>query len=252
MCAAEGERCLIVNADDFGLTNGINRGIIEAHENGIVTSASLMVRYPAAEEAARYGRARSALSIGLHFEAAEWRYADGEWYAAYQVIDADDADQVCEELNRQLDAFARLLGCAPTHLDSHQHVHQSDPARSILSAKAQQLGIPVRSCSNAIAYNGNFYGQTGEGEPFPAGISPERLRAMIEALPTGWTEFGCHPGYAAGLDSIYTAEREEELRVLCLPEMREVLARNSIALRSFAALCRRPPDDVSAPSESPQ
>ena len=45
------ERILVVNADDFGQSEGVNRGIIEAHTNGIVTSASLMVRWPAAREA---------------------------------------------------------------------------------------------------------------------------------------------------------------------------------------------------------
>ena len=61
-------RCVIINADDFGLSAGINRGIIEAHERGIVTSASLMVRWPAAEYArahrcgARRGRRGSLVS----------------------------------------------------------------------------------------------------------------------------------------------------------------------------------------------
>ena len=50
-------RRLIVNADDFGQSPGVNRGIIEAHQHGIVTSASLMVSWPAAAEAAAYGRA---------------------------------------------------------------------------------------------------------------------------------------------------------------------------------------------------
>ena len=54
-------RLLIVNADDFGQTAGVNRGVIEAHDRGIVTSASLMVRWPAAAEAASFARARPAL-----------------------------------------------------------------------------------------------------------------------------------------------------------------------------------------------
>src|SRR4051812_8671285 len=101
-------RYLIVNADDFGLTSDINRGIIEAHERGIVTSASLMVRHAAAEEAAAYARAHPAFSLGLHFEAAEWRYSDGEWQCAYQVIDADDPAQVRAELERQLAEFRQI------------------------------------------------------------------------------------------------------------------------------------------------
>ena len=56
---------LIVNADDFGCSRGVNRGIIEAHEHGIVTSASLMVNRPAASEAAEYGREHPELGV-LH------------------------------------------------------------------------------------------------------------------------------------------------------------------------------------------
>lgn len=56
MSTSAQSRFLIVNADDFGQSPGVNRGIIEAHEHGIVTSASLMVRWPAATEAAAYGR----------------------------------------------------------------------------------------------------------------------------------------------------------------------------------------------------
>jgi len=61
-------RRLIVNADDFGLRAGVNRGIIEAHKNGIVTSASLMVNRPYAAEAADYARGHPKLSVGLHFD----------------------------------------------------------------------------------------------------------------------------------------------------------------------------------------
>ena len=215
------ERYLIVNADDFGLTSGINRGIIQAHEHGIVTSASLMVRYPAAREAAAYARAHPELSVGLHFETGEWRYRDGEWYAAYEVARSDDPAAVKAELESQLDAFFKLLERAPTHLDSHQHVHQSEPTRTLMLEAAERLGVALRSCTSMISYNGNFYGQTGEGASFPEGISQQRLREMITSLAPGWTEFGCHVGYADDLNSIYIAEREEELRVLCDNELPE-------------------------------
>lgn len=55
---------LIVNANDFGQSAGVNQGIITAHEQGIVTSASLMVRWPAAVEATAYGRAHPEFSLG--------------------------------------------------------------------------------------------------------------------------------------------------------------------------------------------
>src|SRR3954452_23338645 len=124
-------RSLIVNADDFGLSAGVNRGISEAHERGIVTSASLMVRGPAAEEAAAYARAHPALSVGLHLDLGEWAWHDGGWGSVYEVVRADDAEAVADEAGRQLPAFPRLAGRAPTHLDSHQHVHCNQPVLSV-------------------------------------------------------------------------------------------------------------------------
>ena len=233
------DRFAIVNADDFGLTSGVNRGIIEAHEHGIVTSASLMVRYTAAKEAADYARSRANFSIGLHVDLGEWRYANGEWRAAYQVVSADDAAAVGAECSRQLDQFEALMGQPPTHLDSHQHVHLSEPVRTILSEFATKLGVPLRSCSSRVTYCGSFYGQTGEGDPYAEGISVEGLTRTIETLPAGWTEIGCHPGYSNDLDSVYLREREEEVRVLCASTARAALERSRVRLRSFRDL---PPD----------
>jgi predicted glycoside hydrolase/deacetylase ChbG (UPF0249 family) len=228
-----GRRFLIVNADDFGLTNGVNRGIIEAHERGIVTSASLMVRYPAAEKAAEYARTHPELSVGLHFDVQELRYRDRKWELAYRLIDTTDAEAVGQEFERQLAAFQRLLGSAPTHLDSHQHIHLAEPARSVLLEYVKQLGVPLRSCTPAISYRGSFYGQTDEGDSFPAGISAEALIGAFEKLPPGWTEIGCHPGYTDGLDSVYSIEREEETRVLSSVAVRSALNRGDVQLRSF-------------------
>src|SRR4051812_48519364 len=113
-------RELIVNADDFGLSPGVNRGVAESHERGIVTSASLMVRMPAAPAAASYARAHPALSVGLHLDLGEWTRRAGAWALVYEVVPSGDAGAVRGELARQLAAFRALLGGEPTHLDSHQ------------------------------------------------------------------------------------------------------------------------------------
>src|SRR5207249_7492687 len=84
------QRYLIVNADDFGLSPGVNRGIIKAHDQGIVTSASLMVRMPAAAEAAAYAREHPSLSVGLHCDLGEWTYRDRKWEPVYEVAPLDD------------------------------------------------------------------------------------------------------------------------------------------------------------------
>src|SRR5258708_3414128 len=111
-------RTLIVNADDFGQSRGVNRGIIEAHERGIVTSASLMVRWPAAAEATASARNHPRLSLGLHLDFGEWACRDGTWVPLYCVVDESDATAVAAEVARQLDAFRTLVGRTPSHLDS--------------------------------------------------------------------------------------------------------------------------------------
>jgi predicted glycoside hydrolase/deacetylase ChbG (UPF0249 family) len=144
---ADCARTLIVNADDFGLSPGVNRGIIEAHERGIVTSASLMVRWPAAADAGAYARSHPRLSCGLHLDFGEWAYRDGTWVSLYQVVDVDDAAGIAAEARRQLDAFRTLVGADPSHLDSHQHVGNRDSARPALLELSRTLGVPLRGCT---------------------------------------------------------------------------------------------------------
>jgi predicted glycoside hydrolase/deacetylase ChbG (UPF0249 family) len=227
------ERRLIVNGDDFGRTPGINRGIIRAHEEGIVTSASLMVRWPAAQDAAAYCRSRASLSLGVHIDLGEWAYRDGSWYAVYQVTDTSDAVAVRDEVGAQLEAFHELVGRKPTHLDSHQHVHLQEPARTIVLEVAERLGVPTRACTPGIAYCGDFYGQSGTGEPWPQGITVAALVRIIEDLAPGTTELGCHPGEDDDFDSVYRVERSQELRVLCHPDVRSALDRAEVQLAHF-------------------
>jgi predicted glycoside hydrolase/deacetylase ChbG (UPF0249 family) len=227
-------RWLIVNADDLGLSAGVNAGIAEAHERGIVTSASLMVRADAAGAAAALLHDRPRLAVGLHLDIAEWRFEAGEWRVSYERCAPDDPVAVEAECRGQLDAFRDLSGRDPTHLDSHQHTHLSEPVASVAARLAVELEVPLRD--RGIRYEGGFYGQTGKGEPYPEGIEPEHLIELIEALPPGGTELGCHPGRDADTGSPYEAERERELRALCDPRVAAAIERAGVELRSFAEL----------------
>jgi predicted glycoside hydrolase/deacetylase ChbG (UPF0249 family) len=226
-------RALIVNADDLGRSQEINRGIAAAHEHGIVTSASLMVRWPAAQAGATYARGHPDLSLGLHVDLAEWVYRDGDWEVLYEVVSADDRTLVEVEVGRQLTAFRELTGNDPTHLDSHQHVHREEPVRPVLTELARELDVPLRSVHPGVRYCGEFYGQTVRGESVPAAITVEALLAIIEALPAGTTELGCHPGGADNADSVYGPERQIEARTLCDPRIRAALDEGGVHLRSF-------------------
>jgi predicted glycoside hydrolase/deacetylase ChbG (UPF0249 family) len=225
---------LIVNADDFGQSQGINRGVIAAHERGVATSASLMVRWPAAAEAAEYAQLHPLLSLGLHLDLGEWVYRDWGWRPLYQVVDTEDVAAVQVEVARQVERFRQLVGRDPTHLDSHQHVHRSEPVRSALCAVARELEVPLRHESAAVQYRGDFYGQTGKGEPFPDAISLEALLRVLAALPAGVTELGCHPAAEVDLETAYLDERLLELDVLCDPRLRAALDALGIELRSFS------------------
>ena len=227
------DRVLIVNADDFGLSPGVNRGIVRTYEAGIVTSASLMVRWPAAAAAASYARANPRLGVGLHLDLGEWAFRSGSWVRLYEVVPLEDPGAVRDECRRQLDHFRELVGRDPDHIDSHQHIHRESPAHAAASRLASELNVPLRHARQGVHYCGGFYGQTGEGEPYPAGVSVENLLRLIEGIPLGATEIACHPGEEDGLDTMYRIEREGEVRTLCNPRVREALHASDVILLSF-------------------
>jgi predicted glycoside hydrolase/deacetylase ChbG (UPF0249 family) len=204
-----------------------------------------MVLWPAAAEAAAHAGEHPDLALGLHFDLGEWVHGEGAWLPAYEVVPADDPPAVTEEAARQLAAFRRLVGRDPTHLDSHQHVHLWEPVRSVLSELAGELAVPLRHHDPRIRYCGAFYGQTGEGQPLPEGISVDALIEIFAALPSGVTELACHPGLDDELRSTYRSERAEELRVLCDPRVRATLAAKDIELCSFVSEALRRLDPTS-------
>jgi chitin disaccharide deacetylase len=230
------ERVLIVNADDFGLSRGINAGVIRAHEHGIVTSASLMVRGGGAREAAAYARRTPGLSVGLHVDLGEWVFEDGRWRERYRLAAHDDGAGARAEARAQLELFRGLVGREPTHIDSHQHVHIGSPAAHALVDIGEELGAPVRHFTEGVHYLGDFYGQGDRGDLSHDGITVPNLATLIRRLPPGATEIGCHPATVVDFESVYGAERVIEVETLCDPEVRSVIAEETIVLRSFAEL----------------
>jgi chitin disaccharide deacetylase len=228
-----GRRLLIVNADDFGQSPGVNRGIIRAHRYGIVTSASLIVRQEAAAEAIELSRTCPALSLGWHLDLGEWSLHEGEWVALYEVGQLDDRQGVQDEVARQFAEFRRMVGRNPTHIDSHQHVHLREPLRSIVEAYARQLAVPLRRCGFDVRYCGDFYGQDSDNSPLPDRIAVEGLIRILNSLSPGITELCCHPAAAKDLKTMYLAERCRELETLCDPRVREAIVSMEIILCSF-------------------
>lgn len=173
-----------------------------------------------------------APSIGQHLDIGEWFYRYGEWQKLYPVVPELEAEQVEQELARQLELFQGLVGRMPMHLDSHQHVHNAEPVRTIMLDAAKRLGVPLRFYDPNVRYVGEFYGQSGRGESWREGITVGALIAILEKLEAGVTELGCHPGFPDS-DMVYADERRIEVDTLCDPRVRMTLAAQGIELLAY-------------------
>ena len=213
---------LVVTGDDFGASHGINRGIVEAHEDGILTSTSLLVDGPASAAAAALGREHPDLSVGLHL-----------------VLDPGDPDGAAAECGRQLARFLELAGEPPTHVDSHHDVHYDPRVLPLVLTLAEHAGVPVRGHRGARHLR-KFYGQWG-GRTHPEQIGVDGLLRLLDAeVHEGVTELSCHPGYVEpGFRSTYVAEREMELRTLCDARVRRGIRAREIRLIGFRDLRAR-------------
>jgi chitin disaccharide deacetylase len=219
-------KCLVVNGDDLGASPGVNRGIAEAHTQGPLTSASLMVNMPASQEAARLARDLPGLSVGLHANLTD---ASGR-----ALVDMETGERCRPVLRDQIASFLRLMGRPPTHLDSHHNVHRNPRLLPYFLEAAGQYGLPLREHS-PVRYFSGFYGQWA-GETHLAQISVRGLIGLVKTeIRAGVTELGCHPGYCdPQLRSSYRMEREVELRTLCDPGVRAFLSAWQIQLVSFS------------------
>jgi chitin disaccharide deacetylase len=205
---------LIVNADDFGTSHGVNLGVLEAHRKGIVTSTSLMVDQPASAEAAQLSAADPELGVGLHV-----------------VIRSGDSPAA--EVERQLARFVELTGRLPTHIDSHHNVHMDGSVLPAFLSAAERHSLPLRGHCG-VRHIPTFYGQW-DGETHLESIGPEALvRIVADEAKDGFNELCCHPGYADGdLVSSYVRERETELETLCDPQVATLLRDREVHLVTF-------------------
>ncbi len=153
-------RSLVVNADDLGLTVGVNNGIFDAHDRGILTSASLFANATATVDAIRRIRSRPSLGVGVHLTLVDGaptlppsRVAtliqdDGRFRGSWKPFivaclrGCVALNQVERELTAQIDRI-RSEGIRLTHLDAHKHVHAYPPLFAIVARLANRFCIPV-------------------------------------------------------------------------------------------------------------
>lgn len=198
---------LIVNADDFGYSYSVNKGIIDAHINGIVTATSVMVDAIASAEAAGLSKYPN-LSVGLHF------------------VYNPEAD-VTEEIERQLKKFKEITGLLPDHINSHKIYTEDKRLMEWLVAAAEKYNIPLRRFNKALFID-SFFGPHADGD-----VSVTQLKRTIDHATEEYNEVMCHVGYSDDYlreTSSYNDIREEELATICAPEIKEYLKQNDINL----------------------
>ncbi|CAM3369477.1 ChbG/HpnK family deacetylase [Corallococcus sp. ZKHCc1 1396] len=271
---------LIVNADDLGLHPSLDAGILRAHREGIVTSATLLSMGPSAKEAVGLARAQG-LAVGVHL-ALSTRLACAAPAASVRTVAPDGrlrgswADfarawltgQVRrEELELELSAQlsrARELGAEVDHLDGHQHLHLLPGVRSVVEALAAREGLPLRwpdalpraswlrapgpalkTTVLAVLARTAPRARPGvrrvsAGGVFEAGrLDEAALLAVLDALPAGDFELGCHPGEGAPHvpeDPAWRYGWDAELAALTSPRVKAKLVERGIVLADYGAM----------------
>jgi chitin disaccharide deacetylase len=156
--AANQTKRLIVNADDFGLTSGVNRAIIEGHTRGAVTSATLMANMSAFDSAVRLAKEHPSLGVGLHINITQGRPVAealrvgsllndrGEFWgtsgAVFKRLLAGrlKIEEVVVELRAQIEK-ALNAGLRLTHVDSHKHTHALPQICEAIISTVKDYGI---------------------------------------------------------------------------------------------------------------
>lgn len=282
-------RRLIVNADDFGFTPGVNRAIVQAHTNGVVTSSTLMANGRAFAEAVQLAKVSPKLSVGCHVVLIDGQpilntatlptiadpegFRDGlKSFAARALAGRMKPSEIQAEVKAQIQKI-QSAGIVVSHVDSHKHTHIFPQILRPLLRAARECGVyavrnpfgprfPLRSSQLLRRPNlwtrlaevqvlGRFAGQfrravAQEHFATPAGtlgievtgtLDETLFQAIAESIPEGTWEFVCHPGYndadLAAANTRLRQSRELELRVLTMPEARNILAQRGIQLISY-------------------
>jgi len=237
---------LVVNADDFGRSSLVNQGIIEAHQKGIVTSASLMTDRDGFEEAVRLARENPRLGIGLHLDLDS--FFDIEHGAGRLRAYKDPAvtlGVVAEETERQI-RKALATGLPMGHLDGHHHAHLRPELFAAIAALAAKHRFKVIRYFRGY-YEGLYPGAAAGWvqelparfglacvDTFFAGWEPVEssipgYRYLDLSVPFKKAELMVHPGKGE-------AWRERELALCIAPDFPQALKEHQVELATFGQL----------------
>ena len=229
---------LIVNADDFALTSGISRAIVEAHQKGIVTSTTILGNCDEKllEEAVELSRQNPELGIGAHLVLTtrkpllEDHKTLVDELGNFALNEKADLDEVYEEWKAQINRLKEHFKL--THIDSHHHVHLREELKPIATRLSKEFKLPMRSDVDnfpfGIKVDAGFYRDS---------VSVDYIKEACEK-EKGLLEIMVHPGYADDTFlqeiSSYSLPRQKELEVLCDDSLKEFIKENNIELVNYS------------------
>jgi len=254
---------LIVNADDFGFTRDVNQGIVQAHQQGILTATTLMANGAAFADAVRLAKENPTLDIGCHlvlvgdppFPPTLTKLVPAVMLGRIRIY-----EELAAQVRRIQDA-----GLAPTHLDTHKHTHLLPQVLDAVARISEEFGIKwvrrpfdfpghpggvgwkhrvmrlrIGDFRRTLSRRGCRSTDWFAGFGFTGDYTAATLAGLIRELPDGSTEFMCHPGVCgADLRAAPTRlkeSREEELRALISAEVREAVKEAGVELVSYRDL----------------
>ena len=246
---------LVLNADDFGFTPDVNRGIVAAHRNGIVTATTLMANGDAFDDGVRLARETPSLDVGCHLVLISGR----SLVPPYRPLPAAVPELLLAAAARRIRIYDELAaqvrkilaaGLRPTHLDTHKHTHLFPPVLEAVARVSQEfeirwvrrtLDVPVlrRRFERTLAPHGCRATGYFAGFKLTGRFRAPELVRLIRALPDGVTEFMCHPGYSGDLRHAPTRlkeSREHEMQALMSSQARAALAEAGVELTNYRML----------------
>ncbi|MCU6797523.1 carbohydrate deacetylase [Paenibacillus sp. WQ 127069] len=253
---------LIINADDFGLSQSINQGIIEAYHAGTVSSTTLMCNMPGFHDAVTLAKKTPSLGVGLHFNLTYGKPLANQQKVSSLVnpkgVFSKDRSKWTEahiitELEVQFKRFI-ASGLYPTHLDSHHHIHiDSELVYRALKDLSIRLQIPMRLHPLIIEDRQIFRSSDYLIlDTYDTDDGVDRLIGYLDHLPDGITELMCHPGYVdddVRAYSVWTDGRAKELHVFTNQRIVEKLSELDIQLVNFGFIPEPEKPECSEPFE---
>ncbi|WP_194439388.1 chitin disaccharide deacetylase [Vibrio fluminensis] len=241
---------VIFNADDFGLTEGVNNGIAAAFRQGVVRSTTFMVDMPGEAHAVKLAASMPDLKVGLHL-----RFTAGKPLTNHKSLVDErglfpaipgfwqkqdfDSEEVYQEVVAQVEHYL-ALGLELSHIDGHHHAHTHPQIAPVVTRVAQQYGVPVRGVglvdrqgvSSRYLFSEQFYdNKISVADAKQLMLDYEQECEVLEVM--------CHPAIVdAQLRSMssYLAQREQELETLTSEEFISFLRERDIQVTDYSVL----------------